>query len=144
MGKSLKSWLEKGGIVQHNTNTSLCAYIPILERATGIKDSTWMNTWTWVLQKEIKNQAFASYELLHMTCHLYYIVSPGAAPLNTSLAAKWVTPAKWDLHYLTLKKRKHTQGNLFMWQVMLKIVEKDHRGSNPGWNPGSDPSSNFG
>ena len=118
MGKSLKSWLEKGGIVQHNTATSLCAYIPILERTTGIKDSTWINTWTWVLQKEKKNQEFASYALLHMTCDLYYIVSPS---LNTSLAAEWATLAKWNLPYVTLQKRKHKQGNLFMWQVMLKI-----------------------
>ena len=38
--------------------------------------------------KRKKNQEFASYALLHMTCDLYYIVSPRAAPLNTSLAAE--------------------------------------------------------
>ena len=73
-----------------------------------------------MLQKE-KKQEFASYALLHMTCDLYYIVSPRAAPLNTSLAAEWATMAKWNLRYVTLQKRKHKQGNLFMWQVMLKI-----------------------
>ena len=87
------------------------------------------------------NQEFASYTLLHITCDLWYIFSPGPFSIPASL----LNGPRWrNKMYLTLQKRKRKQGNLVMWHVMFKIADKDHRSSNTGWNPGSDPSSNLG
>ena len=87
------------------------------------------------------NQEFASYTLLHITCDLWYIFSPGPFSIPASL----LNGPRWrNKMYLTLQKRKRKQGNQVMWHVMFNIADKDHRSSNTGWNPGSDPSSNLG
>ena len=55
-----------------------------------------------------KNQEFASYALLHMTCDLYYIFSPG--PL--SIPASWLNGPPWgNKIYLSLPylKKAETQ-----------------------------------
>ena len=86
------------------------------------------------------NQEFASYALLHITCDLYYIFSPGPFSIQPRCWMGHRGERKCTLPYLTKRKRK--QGNLVMWHVMFKIAEKDHCSSNPGSNPSSNPGSN--
>ena len=85
--------MEKGGIVQPNSDTSFVRLYPAL--GTNNKYIHELGSY----KKKKKKKEIASYALLHMTYDLYYIVSPGAAPLNTNkflVSKETVVLRRWE------------------------------------------------
>ena len=89
-----------------------------LSRTTGIKDKSQLEKYINLIECYKKNQEFASYALLHMSCDLYCIFNPGPLSISASLlnGPPWqnkiyLALPYLTLPYLTLQKRKHKQGN---------------------------------